>query len=204
MTCGIYCITNKINGKQYVGQAIDIESRFRQHIEADSNSKIHDAIEKYGVANFEFEIIIRCTKGELDEQEIKFIRLLDTYNNGYNQTIGGQGHVFNPHKGELFPKLKEQLDKKDEMIDYLKERHSQKLEEKDMIISDLRNQLNDKKKEMLDLSKRLTFKNKRLIEENRQLKIYNESLDEKNIRQMSKMPTNENNIFLKLLSENEG
>ena len=95
MTCGIYCITNNINGMQYVGQSVNIENRFQQHIKSESNSDIHNAIVQYGTYNFRFEILVECLPTELDEQEVKFIRLLDTYNNGYNKTMGGQHRVFN-------------------------------------------------------------------------------------------------------------
>lgn len=98
MTCGIYCITNTINRMQYVGQSESIERRFKQHIESPSSSDIHQAIEKYGAHNFRFEIIVACHPNELDEQEVKFIRLLNTYENGYNQTRGGQHSVFSIEK----------------------------------------------------------------------------------------------------------
>ena len=113
MTCGIYCITNNINGKKYVGQSISIENRFQQHISSKSNSEIHKAIEEYGVHNFRFEILVACSKNELDDQEVKFIRLLDSYENGYNQTRGGQHSVSNiEYDYGKHSELKEQLKQK--------------------------------------------------------------------------------------------
>ena len=124
MTCGIYCITNNINGKQYVGQSVDIEKRMSDHIHADSNSKIHQAIVKYGVQNFRFEPLIRCSPEELDEQEVKFIRLLGTYENGYNQTRGGQSHVFNiEYNYETYSELKETIKSKNTKIKVLKQKN---------------------------------------------------------------------------------
>ena len=120
MTCGIYCITNNINGKKYVGQSICIEERFKQHIHSKSNSEIHKAIEECGVQNFRFEILIACSKNELDAQEVKFIRLLDSYENGYNQTRGGQHSVSNiEYDYGKYSELKEQLkQKKDEIFSF--------------------------------------------------------------------------------------
>lgn len=113
MTCGIYCITNNINGMKYVGQSVCIEKRFQQHIHSNCNSEIHKAIEEYGVANFRFEVLVACSKSELDEQEVKFIRLLDSYENGYNQTRGGQHSVFN---FEYDVDLQEELKQKSKKI----------------------------------------------------------------------------------------
>lgn len=101
---GIYTITNKINGKRYVGQSIHIETRWKQHIYTALNipnekTKIYNAIRKYGLDNFSFEIIIECLQEQLDELEKYYIALYDSYNNGYNMTNGGQGEdrwVYNP------------------------------------------------------------------------------------------------------------
>ena len=121
MTCGIYCITNNINGKKYVGQSVCIEKRFEQHIYSQSNSEIHNAIEEFGVANFRFEVLIACSKNELDEQEVKFIRLLDSYENGYNQTRGGQHSVYNfEYDYRKYSELKEELKNKSDKIRSLK------------------------------------------------------------------------------------
>lgn len=55
----IYKITNKINGKVYIGQTTDSLSRRKSgHIQAatsGSKSKLYSAMRKYGVENFEFE-----------------------------------------------------------------------------------------------------------------------------------------------------
>ena len=43
--------------------------------------------------NFKFEIIEQCKCSELDEKERFWIKKLDTYNNGYNGTMGGSGSI---------------------------------------------------------------------------------------------------------------
>ena len=93
--CGIYKITNLINNKSYIGQSIDIYTRWHQHKYADCKpSTIHKAIRKYGLKNFSFEIIEQCKKEELNEREIFWITYYDTYNQGYNLTIGGKGQSY--------------------------------------------------------------------------------------------------------------
>ena len=95
---GIYKITNKINGKVYVGQSIDIEERWKQHeYKAFNtngnayNSAIHQAFRKYGVENFEYQVIELCSIEELDTKEIYWIEKLNTLApNGYNILPGGQ------------------------------------------------------------------------------------------------------------------
>lgn len=88
---GIYKITNKINNKSYIGQSIHVEERWKEHIEKNNNkSLIHLAIIKYGVENFSFEILEQCSQQELNDREIYWIDKYDTYQNGYNLTLGGE------------------------------------------------------------------------------------------------------------------
>ena len=48
-------------------------------------------MDKYGVENFDFYILEECQPDELDIKEIYWIATLDTYNYGYNMTLGGSG-----------------------------------------------------------------------------------------------------------------
>ena len=81
---GIYKITNKLNGKSYVGQSVDIVHRWYQH-KTGGELAIGKAIQKYGVDNFIFEIIEECNVNMLDEREKYWILKLNTLSpNGYN------------------------------------------------------------------------------------------------------------------------
>lgn len=101
MICGIYKITNKINGHYYVGQAVDIKARFREHrfsarhIEhKDHNSPIHKALCKYGCDNFLYEVLEECTRTQLNDREIYWIDKLKARENGnYNILAGGQDRI---------------------------------------------------------------------------------------------------------------
>lgn len=93
--CGIYKITNKVNGKIYIGQSINIKARWRDHISSlnrgDSRcTLLQRAWNKYGgEENFSFEILELCSEDMLDEVEIKYIEMYDTCNVGYNIEYGG-------------------------------------------------------------------------------------------------------------------
>ena len=101
MITGIYKITNKINGHYYIGQSIDIKARFRGHKyssekinDKDHNTPIHLAIHKYGIENFELTILEECSKEELDEREVYWIKTLQSTKNGnYNILKGGQDRI---------------------------------------------------------------------------------------------------------------
>ena len=54
---GIYKFTNKINGKIYIGQSIDIEHRRKEHLRYKDESYFHRSLMKYGNDNFDFEIL---------------------------------------------------------------------------------------------------------------------------------------------------
>ena len=95
---GIYKIQNKVNGKIYVGQSINITERWEQHksrayINGDTgyNQPIHQAFRKYGLNNFVFEVLEETSFNQLDEREQYWIKELNTLSpNGYNIENGGR------------------------------------------------------------------------------------------------------------------
>lgn len=98
--CGIYSITNNINGKAYIGQSKDIITRWKQHCSRAKNGDVDYlivlALRKYGVENFTFAIIEECRPSELNTREMYYIELFNTYigkdgGYGYNMTVGGEG-----------------------------------------------------------------------------------------------------------------
>lgn len=89
----IYCYHCISTGKKYIGQTIQEEIRKQRHL-TDSKRlycKFYNAVRKYGWDNFIYGIIDECNIEHLDEKEIYFIDFYDTYRNGYNMTLGGQG-----------------------------------------------------------------------------------------------------------------
>nr|DAR02120.1 MAG TPA: intron associated endonuclease [Bacteriophage sp.] len=99
MTCGIYKITNKINGHSYIGLSKNIEHRFADHRTKPFQSKrkddqekvLYKAIRKYGLDNFSFEIVEECPESQLCDRECFWIDYYGTYRNreDYNETPGG-------------------------------------------------------------------------------------------------------------------
>lgn len=92
----IYKITNRVNSKVYIGQTrFSVEQRFKQHVKnytkEHRNQPLYAAFEKYGIENFYVEPIEEIDTSKLDEREIYWIAKYDSFNNGYNATIGGKG-----------------------------------------------------------------------------------------------------------------
>lgn len=113
MTSGIYLITNKINGHQYVGGSIDIERRFRQHKKgkgADIQA-IDRAILKYGVDNFSYQIITELPPNWkiIGEHEKYWIKFYNTFKDRkhYNLDEGGRGRSNYTHSDETKRKMSE-------------------------------------------------------------------------------------------------
>lgn len=102
---GIYSITNKKTGQMYIGQSINIERRFKEHIRGDGcpNSRIDNAIQKYGKDCFKFKIIEEFNEDTpflndvLNDSEQYYIAAYNTFQNDfhYNLTPGGD---FSPMK----------------------------------------------------------------------------------------------------------
>lgn len=93
----IYKITNTKNGRMYVGNtSFDIQKRWKEHCH-DSRRKrcagrpLYADMQKYGVECFVIDIIEECDKSIAQEREMFWINKLDTFLNGYNCTLGGNG-----------------------------------------------------------------------------------------------------------------
>lgn len=90
--CGVYLISNKVNGRSYVGISLDIRNRWRAHRKPkpSSSTVLHSAIRKYGVEAFTFEVLEQCAPEILAERERYWIAALGTFPDGYNLTSGGE------------------------------------------------------------------------------------------------------------------
>lgn len=94
----IYKIKNKIDNKIYIGQTIqDLDDRWKDHLNKHSNCRyLKSAFKKYGVDNFEFQLVCITFDNCLDDMEIKYIQ---HYNclapNGYNLRLGGNSGKHN-------------------------------------------------------------------------------------------------------------
>lgn len=93
MTCGIYKVENLINGKIYIGQSVNIENRKLEHLShaGCDKTKFHRALSAYGKNNFKWSILEECDRDKLNEREIYWISVYDSFKNGYNMTSGGDG-----------------------------------------------------------------------------------------------------------------
>ena len=110
---GIYKYENKINGHFYIGKSIDIKRRQYNHKSSaynekakDYDSQFHQAIRKYGgFEAFEFSIICEISPEDyslelINQLEKTFIKLYNSYENGYNATEGGEDNPYRARKGE--------------------------------------------------------------------------------------------------------
>lgn len=89
MTCGIYRIYNKMNGKSYIGQSKNVEGRIRGHFR-DLNRGIHcnchlqSAFLLYGNENFDWQLVEVCEEIETDERERYWTDVARYYADVYN------------------------------------------------------------------------------------------------------------------------
>ena len=92
----IYKITNKINNKSYIGFTNrSIEVRWEEHKRSYGHLDfpLYRAFLKYGIENFKIKQIEEVEEAEVSERERYWIEFYDTYKDGYNATLGGEGSI---------------------------------------------------------------------------------------------------------------
>lgn len=91
---GIYKITNQKDNLCYIGQAVDLARRWKDHakcglgIDTPASNKLYQSMIEDGIWNFSFEILEECPREQLNEKEKYYINLYDSKNYGYNVTKG--------------------------------------------------------------------------------------------------------------------
>ena len=105
----IYCITNNINGKKYIGKSVvSFKKRWSQHLSCKHKDHFHDAIRKYNKDVWTFTTLEILDSSEsvdlLNVLERYWIDHYDTFRNGYNETKGGDGFT-----GKHTPESKEKI-----------------------------------------------------------------------------------------------
>lgn len=115
---GIYSITNTCTGDMYIGQTVvSFEERWNQHKRElrnnkHENSMLQRAFNKYGEEAFIYRILHLCDElDDVNELEKYYIKKYDTYNNGYNLTLGGEGYLIKSDEvmSEIRRKIKEKV-----------------------------------------------------------------------------------------------
>lgn len=114
----IYKFENKINGKVYIGKTKNIKERIYQHnhVTKNKNTKFGNAIRKYGIDMFNFDILITIHSNSSEHLNIilnclekYFIKRYNSFNNGYNCTLGGDGTINFKHSEETKNKLRNKI-----------------------------------------------------------------------------------------------
>lgn len=107
---GIYLIKNLVNGKIYIGKSKDINRRIKEHkrrsnskMDKFKNHRLYNAISKYGIESFNFEVLEECEEKLLDKKEREYIKRFKSFDKrvGYNNTEGGE-------RGDTFSNRSEQ------------------------------------------------------------------------------------------------
>lgn len=93
----VYLITNRINGKVYVGKYSGVDPLIRwsahvRHAQRGAKQHLSNAIRKHGLNAFDIRVLEQCaSEEELNALESFHIARLKSNKTGYNMTTGGEG-----------------------------------------------------------------------------------------------------------------
>ena len=116
----IYMIENQINNKKYIGQTTKpLKERIKQHLQRcnkNVNLHLYNSIRKYGFENFKVTVLKdNIPVEELDRWECYFIGKYNTFNEGYNNTIGGGGVKGYHHSPQVCKKISKTISEHKDM-----------------------------------------------------------------------------------------
>ncbi len=104
----LYTIENQVNGKQYIGISSNVARRWLRHKSGQGSKLVYQAIKKYGLDLFKFDILCEGCEEDIKKLEIAVIEKLSTIApRGYNLTAGGEGVVGYRHSEETRRKMGE-------------------------------------------------------------------------------------------------
>lgn len=93
---GIYKITNQLTDAYYIGQAVDIATRWKTHakcglgIDTPASNKLYQNMQEYGLENFTFEVLEKCPSLELNAKEKFYIDLYQADKYSLNSKSGNK------------------------------------------------------------------------------------------------------------------
>lgn len=106
MTIGIYRLIFNNTDKCYIGQSINIENRYKQHLNSfivgNANSKMQEAYLLFGLPIL--DILCECSPGELNRTEAEAIEIFDSVNTGFN--IYSSANIVPSYRGQEHPRSK--------------------------------------------------------------------------------------------------
>ncbi len=129
----IYKLTNKITNRIYIGQTkYSVKNRIQSHVCSSKHehrdvyhSKLARAIRKYGIDSFLLEIVEKVEADTsmlltnlLNQKEIYYIEIYNSFHNGYNTTSGGGVYIFTEDSKKFMSKRKRDLFTEEKRLNY--------------------------------------------------------------------------------------